>query len=237
MPSTELKNALIGGFLFLTLGNGAMCYALQFIDSGFAALMIAAQPLIIIILMRILDKIEINPMAIVGSALGIIGVYLLVSQDQLVGGPDQWKGLVAIISCLFTWGYASLFVQQKEMPKSIFVNSAIQMLFASITLFIAAYLFREKPVDWFGLKEISYYSLLYLIVFGSIMAFTAFNYLLRYVAADKVSTSTYINPIVAVFLGWYFRDELITSKSLIAAAILLLGVYFINANKPKKIES
>jgi drug/metabolite transporter (DMT)-like permease len=232
----EILNAMKGGFMFLTLGNGAMCYALLYIDSGFAALLISAQPLIIIVFMRILDKIEIKPKALFGAALGIVGMYLLVSQDALVGGKDQWKGLIAIISCLFTWGYASMFVQRVEMPKSIFVNSSIQMLFSSATLFIASYLFGESSVDWMSLKQISLFSLMYLVIFGSIMAFTAFNYLLRYVAADKVATSTYINPIVAMFLGWYFRNELITPKSLIAASILLLGVYFINTNKPKKIK-
>ena len=230
----EVKNALIGGFLFLTLGNGAMCYALQYIDSGMAALIISAQPLILIFMMRIIDGTPIHAMALLGCVLGVIGMYLLVSQDQLTAGPDQWKGLLALFSCLFTWGYASLFVQRRKMPKSIFVNSAIQMLVGSASLFIVSAVVGEEAVDWLGLKPMSWYSILYLVVFGSVMAFTAFNYLLRYVSAEKVSTSTYVNPIVAMALGWYFRDELISTKSVIAAIILLLGVYFINAYKPKK---
>jgi len=230
---TQIKHAMIAGFMFLTLGNGAMSYALQFIDSGFSALIISSQPLVIILLMKILDKVSINPKAIIGCALGLVGMYLLVSQKKLVGGPDQWKGVVAMISCLFTWGYASLYVKRVEMPKSIFVNSAVQMAFASISLFTASLIFGEPAIDWLELKSITWFSILYLVIFGSIAAFTAFNFLLQHISPDKVATSTYINPIVAIFLGWYFRDEFISSQTLIAASILLAGVYFINSNKPK----
>ena len=229
----QIKHSMIAGFMFLTLGNGAMCYALQYIDSGFSALIISAQPLIIIFMLRILEGVKISPKAIIGCVLGIIGMYLLVSQKNLISGPNQWKGLLAIVSCLFTWGYASLYVRHVELPKSHFVNSAIQMAFASVSLLILSYLFGEESVDWFSLKDLTYFSILYLVIFGSVAAFTAFNFLLQHIEPEKVATSTYINPIVAILLGWYFRDELVTNQTLLAAAILLVGVYFINTNKKK----
>lgn len=233
VTKAQIKHSMIAGFMFLTLGNGAMCYALQYIDSGFSALIISAQPLVIIFMMRIIDKVHINPKALIGCGLGMIGMYLLVSQKNLISGPDQWKGLIAMISCLFTWGYASLYVRHVPLPKSHFLNSGVQMLFASLCLFILSFLFGEANIDWMNLKTITYFSFVYLIIFGSIAAFTAFNFLLQYVAPDKVATSTYINPLVAIFLGWYFRDELISGQTIIAAVILLAGVYFINTNKPK----
>lgn len=229
----QLKHSMIAGFMFLTLGNGAMCYALQFIDSGFSALIISAQPLVIIFMMRIIDKVQINPKVLVGCGLGMIGMYLLVSQKNLISGPDQWKGLIAMISCLFTWGYASLYVRNVPLPKSHFVNSGVQMFFASLCLFVLSLVFGEAGIDWLNLTELTYISIAYLIIFGSIAAFTSFNFLLQHVAPDKVATSTYINPLVAIFLGWYFRDEIISSQTLIAAGVLLAGVYFINTNKPK----
>jgi len=232
----QIKHSMIAGFMFLTLGNGAMTYALQFIDSGFSALIISAQPLIIIFMLRIMENVKISPKAIIGCVLGIIGMYLLVSQKNLISGPNQWKGLLAITSCLFTWGYASLYVRNVELPKSLFVNSAIQMAFASVSLIILSIVFREASVDWFSLKDITYFSILYLIIFGSVAAFTAFNFLLQHIEPEKVATSTYINPLVAILLGWYFRDELVTSQTLVAAGILLLGVYFINTNKKKGVE-
>ncbi len=234
VKKAEIKNAMIAGFMFLTLGNGAMTYALQFIDSGFSALIISAQPLVLLFMMKAINGTPIKPKAMIGVGLGILGMYLLISQQGITSGPDQWKGLLAIISCLFTWGYASMYVSKVEMPKSIFVNSAIQMLFSGFSLIIISFLFREPTVNWLELKPISIFSVLYLVIFGSIMAFTAFNYLLKFISPEKVSTSTYINPIVALMLGWYFRDELVTMQSVIAAGILLTGVYFINSNKVKK---
>jgi len=231
---SEIKHSMIAGFMFLTLGNGAMTYALQFIDSGFSALVISAQPLVLILMMKIMNGTPIKSKAMIGVGLGFLGMILLISQEGITSRPDQWKGLVAIVSCLFTWGYASMYVSKVEMPKSIFVNSAIQMVFAGVSLIILSLLFHEPAVDWFQLKRISIFSVLYLVVFGSIMAFTAFNFLLKHISPEKVSTSTYINPIVALFLGWNFRDELITNQSMLAAAILLTGVYFINSNKVKK---
>lgn len=231
---SEIKHAMIAGFMFLTLGNGAMTYALQFIDSGFSALVISAQPLVLILMMKIMNGTPIKSKAMIGIGLGFLGMILLIVQDGITTSPGQWKGLLAMISCLFTWGYASMYVSKVEMPKSIFVNSAIQMVFAGVSLIVLSLLFQEPAVDWFQLKRISIFSVLYLVIFGSIMAFTAFNFLLKHISPEKVSTSTYINPIVALFLGWYFRDELITNQSMLAAAILLTGVYFINSNKVKK---
>lgn len=227
----QIKHSMIAGFMFLTLGNGAMCYALQYIDSGFSALVISAQPLVIILMMRVLEKVSISPKALIGCALGVIGMYLLVSQKNLVSGPNQWKGMLAMISCLFTWGYASLYVRHVSLPQSHFVNSGVQMFFASLCLFVLSFVFQENRVAWFDLNGITYFSIIYLIILGSIAAFTAFNFLLQHVAPDKVATSTYINPLVAILLGWYFRNELISQQTLVAAAILLAGVYFINTNK------
>lgn len=229
----QLKHSMIAGFMFLTLGNGAMCYALQYIDSGFSALIISAQPLVIIFMMRIIDKVKIKPKVLIGCALGIVGMYLLVAQKNLVSGPDQWKGLIAIASCLFTWGYASLYVRHVPLPKSHLLNSGVQMFFASLCLFVLSLLFREAKTDWFGLTGLTYFSMVYLIILGSIAAFTAFNFLLQHVAPDKVATSTYINPLVAIFLGWYFRDEFVSGQTVLAGLILLAGVYFINTNKAK----
>ena len=105
------------------------------------------------------------------------------------------------------------------------------MLTGGLMLLISSMLFGETwtvPTDWSGTVQIS---MLLLIVLGSIIAFTAFNYLLKVVSPEKVATSTYVNPIVALILGWYFLNEHISTQSIIAAVILLTGVYFINTSK------
>ena len=231
VSSKQLGNTAIAGFLFLTFANGVVVWALKYVDSGFAALEISAQPLVVLLLMRIFEGKKIQPTSIVGVVFGIIGIYLLVSQKQLISQEDTVLGMLMIFACMISWGYGSLFVAKANLPSNYFVNTGYQMLLGGIMLLISSYLFNETwsmPTTWS--LEVQY-SLVLLIIFGSIIAFTSFNYLLKVVSPEKVATSTYVNPIIALSLGWYFLNEQITTQSIFAALILLTGVYFINTNK------
>jgi drug/metabolite transporter (DMT)-like permease len=227
----QLRNTIIAGFLFLTFGNGVVVWALKFVDSGFAALEISAQPLIILLLMRILQGKKIQMMSVIGVILGFVGIYLLVSQKQIISQENSMLGVIMIFACMLSWGYGSLFVGKADLPRNYFVNTGYQMLTGGIMLLLASLFFGEKwtaPLTWSSSVQ---YSMLLLIVFGSIVAFTSFNYLLKVVSPEKVATSTYVNPIIALALGWYFLNEQITVQSMIAAVILLTGVYFINTKR------
>lgn len=227
----QLKNTIIAGFLFLTFGNGLVVWALRFVDSGFAALEISAQPLIVLFLLRILQGKKIKTMSLIGVGLGILGMFLLVSQKQIISDENSLIGMAMIFLCLLSWAYGSIFVGKADLPQNYFVNTGYQMLFGGIILMFMSFMFRETwslPTTWSGEVQIS---MLLLILFGSIVAFTAFNYLLKVVSPEKVATSTYVNPIIAMSLGWYFLNEQITIQSAIAAVVLLTGVYFINTKK------
>ena len=227
----QLLNTIIVGFLFLSFGNGVIVWALKYVDSGFAALEISAQPLVVLFLMRILQGKKIKLMSLIGVGLGILGITLLVTQQQIVTQEGSIVGMIMIFACMLSWAFGSLFVGKAEFPKNFFVNTGYQMLTGGITLAIASLAFGEAwlaPNKWSMQVQ---WSIVLLIIFGSIVAFTSFNYLLKSVSPDKVATSTYVNPLIALFLGWYFLDEEITSQSLIAAAVLLTGVYFINTAK------
>ena len=227
----QLINTTIAGFLFLTFGNGLAVWALKYIDSGFAALIISAQPLIILLLMRIHQGKKIKLMSVIGVVLGIIGIYLLIGQQEVLAKENATIGILLIIACMISWAYGSLFVGKAELPKNYFVNTGYQMVTGGIMLIIVSLILDEPwslPTTWSSEVQIS---MVLLIVFGSIVAFTSFNYLLKIVSPEKVATSTYVNPIVALFLGWYFLDEIITLQSIIAAIVLLTGVYFINTKK------
>ncbi|MBU2928184.1 EamA family transporter [Winogradskyella psychrotolerans] len=227
----QLRNTSIAGFLFLTIGNGLVVWSLQYVDSGFAALEISAQPLVVLILLRILEGKKIQPMSILGVIIGCIGIYLLVSQREMIGKDGMITGMVMIFICMLSWAYSSLFVAKADLPKNFFVNTGYQMLFGGLMLFIASIAAGEERLAFtrWNTEIISVMGML--IIFGSIVAFTAFNYLLTKVSPEKVATSTYVNPIVALVLGWYFLNETITLQSIIAAAVLLTGVYFINTKK------
>lgn len=227
----QMINTTIAGFLFLAFGNGFVVWALRYVDSGFAALEISAQPLVILLMMRILQGKKIQTLSLIGVAIGILGIYLLVSQQQLLNKENSVLGMVMIFFCMISWAYASLFVGKADLPSNYFVNTGFQMFAAGIILMLGSLTIGEPwtpPTDW---SNPVLYSMLLLIVFGSIVAFTAFNYLLKVVSPEKVATSTYVNPIIALLLGWFFLDEEITTQSVVAAAVLLTGVYFINTRK------
>ena len=231
ITARQFRNTVIAGFLFLSFGNGIVVWALRFVDSGFAALEIAAQPLVILLMMWLLQGKKIQPMSIVGVILGFIGIYLLVGQEEIIARENSVLGMIMIFACMCSWGYGSLFVGKADLPKNYFVNTGYQMFTGGILLGLMSLAFREPwsaPWEWSGKVQ---WVMVLLVLFGSIVAFTSFNYLLRTVSPEKVATSTYVNPIVALLLGWYFLDETITVQSLMAAVILLTGVYFINTTK------
>ncbi len=227
----QFLNTIIAGFLFLTFGNGVVVWALKYVDSGFAALEISAQPLVVLLLMLILQNKKIQPMSLVGVGLGVIGIYLLVSQQQIINQEGAVLGMVLIFACMLSWAYGSLFVGKADLPSNYFVNTGYQMVTGGILLFIISLVLGEQwisPLEWSIPVK---WSMFLLIIFGSIVAFTSFNYLLRSVSPEKVATSSYVNPIIAMLLGWYFLNEEITTQSAIAALVLLTGVYFINTKK------
>lgn len=230
----QLLNATIAGFLFLTLGNGLAVLALKYLDSGFAALEISAQPLVILIMMRVFQGKRIKLMSYIGIILGFIGIFLLVSQKEIINKEGQILGMILIFVCMLSWAYASIFVGKADLPKNPFVNTGYQMLTGGIMLGVISLVLNESwslPSTW--QLEVQW-SMIGLIVFGSIIAFTSFNYLLKEVSPEKVATSTYVNPIIALILGWWVLNEHISLQSIIAAVVLLTGVYFINTKRVLK---
>ncbi|MEC3908146.1 EamA family transporter [Tamlana sp. 2201CG12-4] len=231
ITSKQLKNTVIAGFLFLTFGNGVVVWALKYVDSGFAALEISAQPLVVLILMRILHGKKISLMSYIGVVLGFVGIFLLTSQKEIISQEGQVVGMVTIFACMISWAYASIFVGKADLPSNHFVNTGYQMFTGSIMLGIISLVLNEPwslPSQW---SDPVQWSMLGLILFGSIIAFTAFNYLLKTVSPEQVATSTYVNPIIALILGWWVLNEYISLQSIVAAIILLTGVYFINSKR------
>jgi drug/metabolite transporter (DMT)-like permease len=227
----QFLNTLIAGFLFLVYGNGVFVWALRYVDSGFAALLAATQPLFVLFLMRLIDRKSMQKKSIIGVLLGLLGMYLLVSQKNIATSEGSALGIFMIFTCVLSWSYGSVFVSKADLPKNFFVSTGYQMLTAGTLLFFGSLLFKEtwvSPLDW---SEDVKLSMAFLIFFGGIVAFTSFNYLLKNVSTEKVATSAYINPIIAMLLGWYVLDERLSLQSIIASAVLLTGVYFINSRK------
>ncbi len=223
-------NSGIIGVLFLSVGTGAMIWAQQYIPTSTTSLIIAFEPLAVMLMMWGLLSQRPPRKAFVGAFVSICGMSLLISQPVVVGGPDAWKGLIAIFCGMLCWGAGMLLRQQLDLGPNRVRGTAMQMIIGGLFMLVFSVLINE----WEGwsidqVTRRSAYSWVYLVIFGSIAAFSAFNYLLGKVSADKVSTNTYVNPVVAVILGGLFNGEIITTQSLLAGAVLLAGVYFINS--------
>ncbi|MFK7746827.1 MAG: EamA family transporter [Kordia sp.] len=229
----QLTNSIFVAFLFMVSGNGLFVWALKYLDSGFTALLASTQPLFVLLLMRILDNKKMQAKSIIGVALGIFGMYLLVSQRELVTDEDTLIGILLVFVCVIGWSFASVFVSKADLPKNHLVSTGYQMGIAFIMLSIVSLCLGEEWTSPFAWSSDVQWSMFLLIIFGSLVAFTAFNYLLKEVSTEKVSTASYVNPVVALLLGWWILDEELTTQSIVAACILLAGVYFITSRKKR----
>lgn len=227
----EILNSVKAGFIFLGLGTGGAVWSLNFIDSGFSALIISANPLIIVLMIWLFKGTRPVAQTMFGIFLGIFGMFLLVSQSRMVAGYDQWLGILAIFLSMLSWSAGSIFVSGARFPSNQMLNISIQLLTGGITCFLISLILGESPPGLINLSSRAIFSMAFLIVFGSLGAFTAFNYLLKRVSPEKVVTNTYVNPVIAMLLGYLFNQETVTVQSIFSALIMLVGVFIINSRR------
>ncbi|MEM9928701.1 MAG: EamA family transporter [Bacteroidota bacterium] len=225
-------NSGLMGILFLAIGTGSAVWALQYIDSGVTALVIAIDPLLIMLLLWMLFGQRPLWQGILGGCIGLVGTLILVGQPQFTDTSETLWGLAAICLALTAWAFASIYVSRIAQPDSRPRRSAMQMIIGGLALCIYSFVIGEAATfEWSNLTVKSAGSWLYLVTFGSIIAFSSFNFLLAKVSPEQVATSTYVNPVVALFLGWSLNNEILTNQSILAAVVLLTGVFFINRGK------
>jgi drug/metabolite transporter (DMT)-like permease len=227
------RPAVILGGLMLLLGNGGVVWAEQRVSSGLAALLVSTEPLWIVLFVWMRDHGRPAGRVFAGLLLGFIGLVLLVRPGSATGGIDP-LGVAAVLVASVGWAWGSLYGQRAKLPTSPLLGTAMQMLGGGGLLLLASALTGEPAR--FHLAAVSMKSALslgYLVIFGALIAFTAYVWLLRVAPPVLVSTYAYVNPLVAVFLGWALAGEPITRGTLIAAAVILAGVALISsAPKP-----
>lgn len=228
----QFKNLFLAGLLLFGIGNGFVTWALQYVDSGITALMVAFEPLLVALLLWQLKKQKPQMNTWIGITLGIVGMVLLVGQPQFVSSWNWLIGVAFIFIAISSWAYVSIWISSVDLPESVLQSAAWQMLIGGVILSISSFFIGEFEVfDWEKIDNKVIWSWVYLIVFGAIFAFSAFNYLLQKVSPTKVVASAYVHPVIALLLGWKLNSEVISTQSILAAAILILGVYFINKDK------
>ncbi len=227
--------AVIGAFLLLG-GNGLVTWSEQKIPSGTAALIVATVPLWMTAFDWLLYRraTPTKRMAL-GLLLGSLGIGLLVGPG-LDTGPAAilWSDWAIILLAPVLWSIGSLHSRQANLPENAFLATALEMLAGGALLLLAGLLTGEAAqLDLSAISTRSLIATLYLIFFGSIVAFTAYIWLLKTVEAAKVATYTYVNPIIAVGLGWLLLNETVTPQMLLAVVVIITGVVFITRRQPK----
>jgi drug/metabolite transporter (DMT)-like permease len=222
----EWRGAAIVGVLLLLGGNGAVVWAERTIPSGIAALLVALVPLWMALLDRVVFHAHLSSRAVVGLVAGFGGAALLVGGSAT--GHVDLVGMLFVVGASLSWAIGSLYSRTAPLPRRPFVGIAMEMLCGGVALFVAAALAGELgDLEPSTFSRASVIGLAYLIVFGSWIGFTAYVWLLRNARTSLVSTYAYVNPTVAVFLGWLILGEEITPRMLIAGAIIVVAVALI----------
>jgi len=217
--------AVVTGTLMLVGGVGGITWAEQRLPSGIAALLIATVPLWMTILdVAVLCRSQATWRVVTGVGLGAVGVVVLIGPDgSALGGVDLIGALVVVVSAL-SWSIGSLVSRGGGLPDSPTMTVAVQMVSGGVVLLLLS----GATGEWrngFSLAEVtarSAMAMLYLAVLGSIVALSAYVWLLRQVSAPAVATYAFVNPVVAVFLGWAVASEVV-SRSIVLATVLILG--------------
>lgn len=214
--------AVAGGLLFLG-SHGTLAWAEVQVPSGLAALLCATLPLWTVLIARA-DGTEpsLNAKAIAGILLGFGGVALLIGPD-LLGQRLNWLAAGTVLFGSLSWAMGTAYTRKASLPSSKVLSAAMQMISGGVLLLIAGGISGER-VRWSDVTLRSTLALAYLIVFGSIVAFTVYTWLVGVSSPSMLSTYAYVNPVVAVFLGWVLAGEALNLRIVVATGIILAGV-------------
>ena len=237
--ATHWRSAAIIGGLMLLGGNGLVTWAEQRVPSGLAALIVASVPIWMAVLEGLEKRARPGGAVIAGLLLGLAGIALLVAPGRFAGnGHVDPLGALALLTAALCWSIGSLYSRRVPLPASTFTATAMEMIAGGTWLWVAGLLFGEgSRLHLSAISMRSAVSLGYLILFGSLIGFTAYVWLLKATTAARVSTYAYVNPIVAVVLGALFAGEVITARVAIAALVIVGSVALIITSRSKPARS
>jgi drug/metabolite transporter (DMT)-like permease len=222
----EWLAAALTGLPMLAGGNGGVVWAQQTVPSGIAALMIASVALWIVVLDRVFFGRRLGWPAVVGLIAGFGGVALLVDPST-DGGVDPTGATILVLASL-SWATGSLLARGGGLPSNLLLAASMQMFVGGLALTVFGIAIGETGdvhPSQFSLRSLG--GLAFLIVFGSIVAFSAYGWLLRMARTSLVATYAYVNPVVAVWLGWAFLGEGVSARTLLAGGVIVSSVALI----------
>jgi len=215
------------GALFFLIGHGTLHWAEQYVGSGLAALLIATEPMFILVLGWMMGKQKIGVLSALGLGLGVVGVAMLTGAELTVKGSSLW-GLLAVLLGSFSWSLGVVISPRLKLPSDALGRTALPTLCGAAMLLIAAGVTGEfQQTHWSSITLQSIFGLGYLVTFGSVVAFTAYTWLLQRVPPALVATHTYANPVVAVILGWLLAHEHLSLRVVLASVAILGAIVLI----------
>lgn len=238
ITAAHVRGAGLVGTLMLLGGNGLVCWAEKHVPSGIAAVMIATAPLWFVVLDWLVYRGPRPTLAVsIGAIIGFIGVVLLINPGGVTGGVHV-GGAIALLCACALWPLGSLHSRRIALPSSVFVSTALQMVCGGASLLVVGSLLGEWPrVDLSAITLRSWLSFGYLLVFGSMIAFSCYVWLLRIASPALISTYAYVNPVVAVLLGTTLNHEPLSQRTLIGAAVIVVAVIIVTtASRPKAVR-
>ena len=236
----QWRSATIVGLLLLLGGNGVVSWAEQHVASGIAALMVASIPLWMVLIDALRPRgLKPDWKIVVGLLIGFGGIALLVTASSSISAADGLDsvGIAALLLAALLWSLGSIYSRGAEMPQSTLMGTGIEMLAGAAGLFLVGTAGGEWGALRLPMVSIpSLLGLLYLITFGSLIGFVSYAWLLRNAPLSLVSTYAYVNPVVAIFVGAWLGRELINTRIIVSALIIIGSVVVINLSKQTKVR-
>ena len=224
----HLVRQAVAGFFMITLGNGLVAWAEVVIPSGVAAILCSLMPMVVILINLGINKDERPTVAILaGVLLGLAGITLIFGEHLVDFAKIEYQlGILVIFIAVLSWAGGSVWLKKRGNDGNAFLNAGLQMFFGGIWLIPGALIFDDfSRVTW---SAEAFYSMIYLVMIGSIVAYACYSYVLRKLPMTIVSLYAYVNPIVAVILGWIVLGEKLNLKIGIAILITVAGIYIVN---------
>jgi drug/metabolite transporter (DMT)-like permease len=226
------RNAIIAGGFLLLGGNGAVVWAEQFVPSGLTALLVSILPFWLVIIEWVRPpRRRPHGAVLIGIVLGFIGIVVLVGPSDIGGHGDVSPiGALVLILGSLSWAIGSFWSRDAQLPESGLLTTGMEMLGGGALLLIVGALTGELSyIDIHRISNASVVGLVYLITFGSLLGFTSYIWLLDKVSPARLGTYAYVNPIVAVLLGWAIAGEKLSIRTAVAAAIVICAVAMITS--------
>jgi drug/metabolite transporter (DMT)-like permease len=224
----NIINQAIGGFFMISMGNGLVGYAEVHVSSGLAAIICSVMPIWVILINLLINDNEKPTIPIVlGLVVGLTGIVMIFGEHLVEFSNSQYTiGIILTFVANLGWAAGSVWMKKKNQNSDAFLNAGLQMFFGGLLLLPASLLFDDyTSLQW---TEGAIYSLIYLIVFGSVIAYACYSYAIKKLPMTIVSLYAYINPLVAIFLGWMILDEKFNLRIAIAMLITVTGIYIVN---------